>query len=265
MVGNPSPDLDGWVRPGDTLYTESMVALDVKTGSYKWHYQYVPHDVWDLDAVSPAVLFETTAGGRRVKVVGHAGKTGWFYIHDRATGKLIRRSQAFVPQDNMFAQPTDTGVRMLPGANGGSEWSPVAYSPDTQMVYVLGLHQPMNYITHSAPFDRGKLWLGSAFVAIPTEEQWGTFTAIDVNTGKIAWQNKLPDPLIGGALAPAGGPVFPGGGGPRRLLTLHYPSGKEALRGSRRGARRNPPPPVGRDGGAGLPRAPPAALPHPPP
>src|SRR5438034_1064516 len=77
MVGNPSPDLDGSVRPGDNLYTESMVALDVKTGSYKWHYQYVPHDVWDLDAVSPAVLFETTAGGRRVKVVGHAGKTGW--------------------------------------------------------------------------------------------------------------------------------------------------------------------------------------------
>src|SRR5439155_1158989 len=96
---------------------------------------------------------ETTAGGRRVKVVGHAGKTGWFYIHDRATGKLIRRSQAFVPQDNMFAQPTDTGVRMLPGANGGSEWSPVAYSPDTQMAYVLGLHQPMNYITHAAPIS----------------------------------------------------------------------------------------------------------------
>src|SRR5712691_3967835 len=167
VVGNPSPDLDGSIRPGDNLYTESMVALDVKTGKYKWHYQYVPHDVWDLDAVSPAVLFETMADGKRVKAVGHAGKTGWFYIHDRATGKLIRKSQAFVPQENMFAQPTAAGVRMLPGANGGSEWSPVAYSPDTRMVYVLGLHQPMNYITHSAPFDRGKLWLGSAFVAIP--------------------------------------------------------------------------------------------------
>ena len=230
MVGNPSPDLDGSVRPGDNLYTESMVALDVKTGSYKWHYQYVPHDVWDLDAVSPAVLFETTAGGRRVKVVGHAGKTGWFYIHDRATGKLIRRSQAFVPQDNMFAQPTDTGVRMLPGANGGSEWSPVAYSPDTQMVYVLGLHQPMNYITHAAPFDRGKLWLGSAFVAIPTEEQWGTFTAIDVNTGKIAWQNKLPDPLIGGALATAGGLVFTGGDGTGNFYAFDARTGKELWR-----------------------------------
>src|SRR5438132_1449756 len=230
VVGNPSPDLDGSIRPGDNLYTESMVALDVKTGKYKWHYQYVPHDVWDLDAVSPAVLFETMADGKRVKAVGHAGKTGWFYIHDRATGKLIRKSQAFVPQENMFAQPTAAGVRMLPGANGGAEWSPVAYSPDTRMVYVLGLHQPMNYITHSTPFDRGKLWLGSAFVAIPGEEQSGTFTAIDVNTGKIAWQNKLPDPLIGGALATAGGVVFTGGDGTGNFYAFDAKTGKALWR-----------------------------------
>ncbi|MBI4591281.1 MAG: PQQ-dependent dehydrogenase, methanol/ethanol family [Candidatus Rokubacteria bacterium] len=230
MVGNPSPDLDGEIRPGDNLYTESMVAIDVRNGTYKWHYQYVPHDVWDLDAVSPAVLFETMADGRRVKAVGHAGKTGWFYIHDRATGKLIRRSQPFVPQENMFAQPTPTGVRMLPGANGGSEWSPVAYSPVTQMVYVLGLHQPMWYITHSSPFAKGKLWLGSAFVSIPGEEQWGTFTAIDVNTGKIAWQNKLPDPLIGGALATAGGVVFTGGDGTGNFYAFDAMTGKEIWR-----------------------------------
>jgi PQQ-dependent dehydrogenase (methanol/ethanol family) len=230
MVGNPSPDLDGEIRPGDNLYTESMVAIDARTGAYKWHYQYVPHDVWDLDAVSPAVLFEITDGGRRVKAVGHAGKTGWFYIHDRATGRLIRKSQPFVPQENMFAQPTPTGVRMLPGANGGAEWSPVAYSPDTQMVYVLGLHQPMWYITHSAPYSKGKLWLGSAFVAIPGEEQWGTLSGIDVNTGKITWQNKLPSPLIGGALATAGGLVFSGGDGTGNFYAFDAKSGKELWR-----------------------------------
>jgi PQQ-dependent dehydrogenase (methanol/ethanol family) len=230
MVGNPSPDLDGEVRPGDNLYTDSMVAVDATKGTYKWHYQYVPHDVWDLDAVSPAVLFETTADGRRVKAVGHAGKTGWFYVHDRASGKLIRRSQAFVPQENIFAQPTPTGVRMLPGANGGSEWSPVAYSPQTEMVYVSGLHQPMWYITHSAPFDRGKLWLGSAFVAIPGEPQWGLFSAIEVNTGKIAWQKKLPDPLIGGALATAGGLVFAGGDGTGNFYAYDAKTGQELWR-----------------------------------
>ena len=229
LVGNASPDLDGSVRPGDNLYTNSMVALDVQTGKYRWHYQYIPHDVWDLDAVSPAVLFDALGpdGTTRVKAVGHAGKTGWFYVHDRATGKLIRKSEAFVPQENMFAQPTEKGTRMLPGANGGTEWSPLAYSPDTQMVYVSGLHQPMNYITHSRPLQKGKLWLGSAFVAIPGEPQWGTFSAIDVNTGKIRWQNKLPDPLIGGALATAGGLVFAGGDGTGNFYAYEAKTGKQ--------------------------------------
>ncbi len=210
-VGNPAPDLDGSVRPGDNLYTESLIALDADSGKLRYYYQYIPHDVWDLDATSPMILFDVKdASGRTVKAVGHAGKTGWYYIHDRATGKLIRRSQAFVPQENMFAQPTAQGTRMLPGANGGSEWSPAAYSPRTRLVYVLGLHQPMHYITKTSPLEKGKLWLGSAFVAIPGEEQWGTFTAIDTDTGKITWQAKTEQPMIGGALATAGGLVFAG-------------------------------------------------------
>lgn len=213
-IGNPSPDLDGSVRPGDNLYTESIVALDVNKGEMKWYYQYVPHDVWDLDATSPAVLFDVTVGGKKVKAVGHAGKTGWVYILDRTNGKLIKKSEAFVPQENMFAPPTEKGTRMLPGANGGSEWSPMSYSPQTQMVYVAGLHQPMHYIVHTAPLEKGKLWLGSAFIAAPGEEkdQYGTFTAINVNTGKIVWQHKTEQPLIGGSLVTAGGLVFTGEG-----------------------------------------------------
>lgn len=210
-VGNPAPDLDGSVRPGDNLYTECLIALDADTGRLKYYYQYIPHDVWDLDATSPMTLFDARdASGRMVPAVGHAGKTGWYYVHDRATGKLIRKSQPFVPQENMFAQPTAQGTRMLPGANGGSEWSPTAFSPKTRNVYVLGLHQPMHYITKSSPLEKGKLWLGSAFVAIPGEEQWGTFSAINVDTGKITWQAKTEQPMIGGALATAGGVVFVG-------------------------------------------------------
>src|SRR3989442_7583512 len=102
----------------------------------------------------------------------------------------------------------------------------------------------MNYITHAAPFDRGKLWLGSAFVAIPGEVQWGTFTAIDVNTGKIAWQNKLPDPLIGGALATAGGVVFTGGGGPGNFYAVGAETCKELLRVPWRAPGKAPPPPL---------------------
>ena len=208
MVGNPSPDLDGSVRPGDNLYTESMVALDVKTGSYKWHYQYVPHDVWDLDAVSPPVV--TMVGGK--KAVVHAGKTGWVYVLDAVTGKLIRRSEAFVPQENMFAQPTADGTRMLPGANGGQEWSPITVNPELQYAYTVGLHQPMYYKTHYSPYETGRPWLGSAFQAIPGEAQWGTVTAINLQTGKKAWQVKTDQPMIGGATATAGGLVFTGEG-----------------------------------------------------
>jgi alcohol dehydrogenase (cytochrome c) len=207
-VGNPSPDLDGSVRPGDNLFTDGIVAIDATTGKTKWYYQTVPHDVWDLDATSPSAI--TELGGK--KVVLHAGKTGWLYVVDAATGKLVRKSQNFVPHENMFALPTAKGTRMLPGANGGSEWSPISVNPKLGYAFVAALHQPMNYITHTAPWEKGRLWLGSAFVAIPGEEQYGLFSAIDLKTGKIAWQNKVPQPMMGGSLSTAGGLTFTGEG-----------------------------------------------------
>jgi PQQ-dependent dehydrogenase (methanol/ethanol family) len=207
-IGNPSPDLDGGIRPGDNRWTDGIVAIDATSGKFKWGYQTVPHDVWDLDAVSPPVI--ATVGGK--KVVVHAGKTGWVYVLDAATGALVRRSDAFVPQENMFALPTAAGTRMLPGANGGSEWSPIAVNPSLAYAYVVGLHQPMNYITHSAPYTPPKLWLGSAFVAIPGEAQWGNVSAVNLATGKIAWQVKTEQPMMGGATATAGGLVFSGEG-----------------------------------------------------
>jgi len=208
-VGNPSPDLDGSVRPGDNLYTDAIVAIDASNGKTKWYYQTVPHDVWDLDATSPPVVMGNLGGK---KVVVHAGKTAWVYVLDAATGTLIRKTDNFTPQENMFALPTEKGTRMLPGANGGAEWSPIAIDPNLGYAFVAGLHQPMNYITHSAPWEKGKLWLGSAFVAIPGEEQYGLYSAVNLKTGKIAWQNKVPQPMMGGALATAGGLTFTGEG-----------------------------------------------------
>jgi PQQ-dependent dehydrogenase (methanol/ethanol family) len=225
-VGNPSPDLDGSVRPGDNLYTNSIVAIDLKTGKHKWHLQEFPHDVWDLDATSPVVLFDARdSSGKTVKAVGQAGKTGWVYILDRETGKPIRRSDAFVPQSNMFAAPTLNGVRMLPGANGGSEWSPTAYSPKTGYMYILGLHQPMMYLVRPGPRTAPAMWLGGSFVG-NGEPQYGLFSAVDVNTGKVAWQKRVPDPMIGGALATAGGVVFTGTKD-KRVLAFDAKSGKQ--------------------------------------
>jgi alcohol dehydrogenase (cytochrome c) len=211
VVGNPSPDLYGAIRPGDNLYTDSMVAIDLDKGTYKWHSQYIAHDVWDLDAVSPPILTQAKdKDGKMVDVVIHGGKTGHVYVHERSTGKLIRFSEAMIPQENMWVLPTKAGARMLPGANGGVEWSPMAVNPKTRMAYAANLHQPMTYHVEESPYPGGKLWLGGAFKTIPSEEQWGRLVAVNLDTGKVAWGVKTPQPLIGGVLATAGDVVFNG-------------------------------------------------------
>ena len=211
VVGNPSPDLDGSLRPGDNLYTDSLVSVDLDTGKYVCHFQYIAHDVWDLDAVSPpAIVKVADKDGKMIKGVIHGGKTGHIYVHDAKDCSLIRFSEAMVPQENMWVLPTKDGARMLPGANGGVEWSPLATNPGLGLAYAINLHQPMTYHVESSPYPAGKLWLGGAFKIIPTEEQWGNVTAVDYNTGKIKWQVKTQQPMIGGILATAGGLVFTG-------------------------------------------------------
>jgi PQQ-dependent dehydrogenase (methanol/ethanol family) len=213
VVGNPSPDLYGAERPGDNLYTDSMVAIDLDKGTYKWHYQYVPHDVWDLDAVSPPILVDVKdKDGKMVPGVIHGGKTGHVYVHRRDNGQLIRFSQAMIPQENMWVLPTAQGARMLPGANGGVEWSPMAFSPKTRFSYAANLHQPMTYHVEAAAYPGGKLWLGGAFKTIPSEAQWGKLSAVNIDTGKVAWDYKTEQPMMGGVLATAGDLVFTGEG-----------------------------------------------------
>jgi alcohol dehydrogenase (cytochrome c) len=213
VAGNPSPDLYGAERPGDNLYTNSIIAVDLNTGAYKWHYQYIAHDVWDLDAVSPVILTEAKdKSGAMRKVAIHGGKTGHVYVHDRATGELIRFSEAMVPQENMWVLPTKTGARMLPGANGGVEWSPMAVNPKTRLAYAANLHQPMTYHVEEAKYPGGKLWLGGAFKVVPGEKQWGRLAAVNIDTGKMVWKFDTEQPLIGGVLATAGNLVFNGEG-----------------------------------------------------
>ena len=213
VVGNPSPDLYGDIRPGDNLYTDSIVAVNLDTGAYKCHFQYIAHDVWDLDAVSPVIL-ATAKGkdGKMIPVAMHGGKTGHVYVHDRRDCSLIRYSQAMIPQENMWVLPTPQGSRMLPGANGGVEWSPMAFDPKTHLAIALNLHQPMTYHVEKADYPGGKLWLGGAFKTIPSEKQWGRVAAVNVDTGKIAWKHDTAQPLIGGGLATAGGLFFFGEG-----------------------------------------------------
>ena len=217
VVGNPSPDLDGSLRPGDNLYTDSLVSVDLDTGKLACYFQYIAHDLWDLDATSPTVLVDVKdKSGKTVPGVLHAGKTGYIYVHDRKDCSLIRFSEPMVSQKDRWMLPTPTkpldsnSARMFPGANGGVEWSPIATDPGLGMAYAINLEQEMTYTVDSTPYPQGKLWLGGAFTNVPGGVQAGNVTAVDYNTGKIKWQVKTPQPMIGGILATAGGVVFAG-------------------------------------------------------
>src|SRR5438552_12524859 len=213
VVGNPSPDLFGAERPGDNLYTNSMVAVDLDSGAYKWHFQDVAHEVWDLDAASPPILVDAKdKDGNVIPAVIHGGKTGHVYVHDRKDGKLIRFSEAMVPQGGVWTLPTPQGARMELGANGGVEWSPMACSLKTNFAYAVNLIQPMTYHVEATQYPDGKLWLGGAFKTIPGAPQTGNVTAVDVNTGKIAWQAKTDQPMIGGISVTGGDLAFAGEG-----------------------------------------------------
>lgn len=224
-VGNPSPQMDGLTRPGDNLYSVSLVALEAETGNLRWHYQQVPHDLWGYDVASPPILFEVEHQGKNVHAVGQAGKTGWFYVHDRQTGALLYKSEAFVPQENIFTPPTPVGVRIAPGAGGGASWSPVSYNPDTGMVYVAALHMPTLYTAHTTPGEGDKPPQHYITTSPTNEPRWGTLSAIDTKTGRIAWQKKVEQPLIGGVVATKGGLVFMGEGS-GRVDAFHAKTGE---------------------------------------
>ena len=237
-IGDPYQKLGGgvWQNPAVDLAsnrisfvvgTNSLVSVDLDTGKYICHSQYIAHDVWDLDAVSPPVLVDVKdKNGKTIPGVIHAGKTGHIYVHDRKDCSLIRFSEAMVPQENMWVLPTKEGARMLPGANGGVEWSPIATDPGQELAYAINLHQPMHYRVESSPYPNGKLWLGGAFTAIPGEKQSGNITAVNYNTGKIKWQVKTPEPMIGGILATAGGLVLTGEGN-GKFAAYNSSNGKE--------------------------------------
>jgi PQQ-dependent dehydrogenase (methanol/ethanol family) len=210
MVGNPSPGLDGSIRPGDNLYTESLVSLELDSGKYVCHFQYIPHDVWDLDPASPPILVDVgDKDGKTIPGVIGAGKIGHVYVHDRKDCSLIRFSEATVTQENMWSPPTPEGTRMLPGMFGGIA-SPLAVDPRLGLAYALNIHRPTTYHVESTPYPGGKLWMGGAWKAIPGEEMSGNVTAVDYNTGKIKWQVKTSLPMAGGALATGGGLLFTG-------------------------------------------------------
>jgi alcohol dehydrogenase (cytochrome c) len=209
-TGNPSR-VDGAIPPGDNLHSTSLLALDAATGALRWHHQMLPHNLWDLDASGPPVLLDMVMEGDTVPAVAHAGKTGWVHFLERRTGRPIRRSQALMPQENLFPGPTREGVRTSPGTFGGANWPPPAFSPRAGLLYVLASYVPMVYTLDSAPrrMKKGILPSHTRWVRLPAKVHFGTVSAVDPADGRIRWQRRVPQPLLnGGALATGGELVF---------------------------------------------------------
>ncbi|MFW5950990.1 MAG: pyrroloquinoline quinone-dependent dehydrogenase, partial [Gemmatimonadota bacterium] len=217
-VEGPAPVVAGSIRPGDNLYTGSMVALDAASGEKVWHTQYLPHDVWGLSGGSPPFLFDR--GDERY--VAFAGRTGWIYVFHAETGDPILRSDNFVPQEALFRRPPagegageeeeDQAVRAAPGINGGNAGAGVAYHPGTGVAFVGGVHQPTVYLPDPEPYSPGQLWIGGTARFPPDDEQWGTVSAVDLGTGEIRWHVRTPAPVHSDLLATAGDLVFVGQG-----------------------------------------------------
>ena len=211
-TGNPSPQMNDISRPGDNLYTVSLVALDTETGKLKWYYQQVPHDVWGYDLASPPALFNYIKNGKTIPAVGQASKTGWYYVNDRATGQLLMKSEAFVPQKNLFAKATKEGTVLYPGILGGSNWGPSALDENKQTSFVAAIHAPIKYTLVEEPAKNGLPAIRYASSEPTKDPRWGVLSAIDLSTGKMHWQVKTEQPLTGGLLATRSGLLFMGEG-----------------------------------------------------
>lgn len=242
-VGNPNPDLEGHTRPGNNLFTDSIVALHAGDGRLAWYYQEVHHDLWDYDATSPVVLFDATIDGRPVPGLAEAGKSGWVYLLNRLTGQPIhpipkvrvpvnpwQRSSptqpepvgtAFVPHtctmpgfpkaETFTPLVPGKAVFTCPGNSGGDEWSPSSYSPTTSDLYVCAIDEPMLFASHlPGTATPGKERWGSTLGPTELSGYTGNLTAVNVVTGTVAWHKSFPYPCIGGSLTTDGGLVFVG-------------------------------------------------------
>jgi quinohemoprotein ethanol dehydrogenase len=247
-TGNPGPDYNGSIRRGDNLFSTSIVAVDAKTGTYRWHYQQVHHDIWDYDAASPVTLFDLEIGGETRKAVAEASKTGWVYILDRATGQPIvgiderpvpqeprqataatqpyPRGDAFIPQHIAIAPEGTTLVNqgriftpfwttptlVKPGPPGGVNWPPSSYDVERGYLFVCAADRIWSYFSQEVTGQRPAE--GAGYIAGGIGgfhlHNLGVFAALDMRTNTLAWQQHWGEPCYSGSVATAGGLVFVG-------------------------------------------------------
>ncbi len=219
-LGNPGPDLNGDVRPGDNLFSDSLVALDAKTGQRKWHFQFTPHDTHDWDSSETPVLVDRMFRGQQRKLVLHADRNAFFYVLDRTTGKFLlgkpfaRQTWAKGLDDNgrpilmPNSDPSPEGTVSYPSMWGATNWMSPSYDPATGWMYITFREMGDRYYKRLDTFEPGKVYMGGKTVPVE-EREWGGIKAINSETGNIEWEQKFHlGSLSAGALATAGGVVF---------------------------------------------------------
>ena len=210
-VGNPAPDFFGDVRKGSNLYTNSAVALDLKTGKPVWAKQFVAHDVrdWDLSQVSP--LVDIDDGGKTRGIVVVSGKDGRMRLVDRASHEVLH-DIVLSRQENIETPVTVEGVHICPGLLGGQEWSSSAYDAGRGLIF-----SPMvnwcgtAHRDAEAPVHKvGEHYYGGKIVQDPIGQSRGVLSAVDAKSGTMHWQFETEAPMLANVTPTAGGLVFAG-------------------------------------------------------
>ena len=221
-VGNPGPDWNGDDRPGDNLYTCSLLALDGDTGKLKWHFQFTPHDTHDWDSAHVPVLLEADVRGKKRKLVVVANRNAFYYALDRESGEFVAgREYAHQtwakglddsgrPQVIPGTEPSEEGELVWPNLNGATVWFSPSYSPLTKLFYVAVRETGATYYKREAEYKPGTFFAGGGQQELPRDDVWGAIRALEPATGRKVWEFKMQSPPWAGVLSTAGGLVFSG-------------------------------------------------------
>ncbi len=221
-TGNPCPDLNGDLRPGDNLYTNSVLALKPKTGALEWYFQFTPHDTHDWDAQEPLLLVDEEFRGRQRKLLIQGNRNGFFYVLDRTDGEFLL-AKPFVPQtwaEGMDekgrpivipgSDPTHEGSDVCPAIRGATNWWATSYHPGTKLFYLLAHESCMNYTKDDRAWQRGRSWLGGTVRLSDGSPNQKFIRAIDIQTGGVVWSYAQTGKAhtYSGVLSTAGDLVF---------------------------------------------------------
>jgi len=211
-AGNPAPDFYGAVREGADLYTDSVIALDVRSGKLLWYDQVVPHDVhdWDLDQVSP--LFALTRDGERHDVMTVSGKDGVLHLFDRDSHKELWSTSITTRENVSVAASFGSPVHVCPGLLGGEEWSTAAYDGSRKTLYVPAVDWcgTLNVFQQAPVFASEQHYYGGSMTQDPVAAANGWLTALDATAGTARWRFHAASPMLANVVATAGAVIFTG-------------------------------------------------------